>query len=67
MDTNKFALNNDVMEEVSGVEMELVTFYDYECKSCMKVWTSSGHYNFCPMCASTDVVINSHHEELVGA
>ena len=55
------------MEEVSGGEMELVTFYDYECKSCMNVWTSSGHYNFCPMCASTDVVINSHHEELVGA
>ena len=37
MDKNKFALNDDVMEEISGGEMGLVTFYDYECKSCMNV------------------------------
>ena len=67
MDKNKFALNDDVMEEVSGGEMWLVTFYDYECKNCFNVWTSSSNYSICPMCASTNIVINSQHEELVGA
>ena len=54
------ALNDELMEKISGGDGVTIV-YDYECKNCGQVWSSSGHYSVCLYCASADLVINDQH------
>ena len=62
MDNKKVevALNDDLLEKVSGGDGVMIE-YDYECKSCGMVWSSTGAYARCKYCASPDIVINDEH------
>ena len=58
----KKALSDEQLEKVSGGDGDGVTIvYDYECKSCGMVWSSTGDYAVCKYCASPDIVINDQH------
>ena len=59
-DKRKVALNDDLLVNVSGGNGVTIV-YDYECKSCSMVWSSTGDYAVCKYCASPDIVINDQH------
>ena len=56
----KAKLNDELLEKVSGGEGVTIV-YDYECKSCSMLWSSTGEYAVCKYCASPDIVINDQH------
>ena len=56
----KIALSDDLLVNVSGGNGVTIV-YDYECKSCSMVWSSTGDYAVCKYCASPDIVINDQH------
>lgn len=57
----KLALNDDLLENVSGGCDGVTIVFDYECKSCDMAWSSTGEYAVCKYCASPDIVINDQH------
>ena len=57
---DKVALNDDLLEKVSGGESEIIA-YDYQCRSCGMAWSSSREYAECKYCASPDIVITNQY------
>ena len=60
---DKVALNDDLLENVSGGEGEIIA--NYQCRSCGEAWSSSGEYAVCKYCASPDIVITNQYYNIL--